>query len=74
MTFELGEATEANVILGIDLAVKRFKKGEISRLVIAPQYAFGKEGNPDLKIPPDAEVTYTVELKNFEKVKYMLIF
>jgi hypothetical protein len=36
--------------------------------VLKAKYAFKAEGNPALGIPPDADIEYVVELKNFEKV------
>lgn len=67
--FTVGEASEQNIILGIDKAIEKFKKGETSRLIIKPQYAFGSQGSTEFNIPPNATVEYTVTLKNFERVK-----
>ncbi|XP_008192785.2 FK506-binding protein 59 [Tribolium castaneum] len=69
VTFTVGEASEQNVISGIDIAIEKFKKGETSKLVIKPQYAFGTEGCSEFNIPPNGTVEYTVTLKNFERVK-----
>lgn len=67
--FNLGEAAEANVIEGIDIALERFKEGEKSRLEIKSEYAFGEKGNEAFNIPGDATVEYEVELLTFVKVK-----
>ncbi|CAH2007241.1 unnamed protein product [Acanthoscelides obtectus] len=69
ITFVIGEGSEANIIPGIEIAVEKFKKGEISTLTIQPQYAYGDKGCPELGIPPNATLEYTVEMKNFEKIK-----
>ncbi|XP_078335141.1 inactive peptidyl-prolyl cis-trans isomerase FKBP6-like isoform X1 [Crassostrea virginica] len=52
------------LIVGLDLAVSSMKKGELARVIIRPQYAFGEMGTPP-RIPKDATVLYEVELLNF---------
>lgn len=69
VTFTIGEASEVNIIPGIEHAIEKFKKNETSRLIIKPQYAFGGTGNANYNIPPNATVEYLVTLKNFEKAK-----
>ncbi|KAJ8912897.1 hypothetical protein NQ315_011220 [Exocentrus adspersus] len=69
VTFTVGEGSEANIIPGVEHAIEKFKKGETSRLIIAPQYAFGQNGNAEINVPPNATVEYVVTLKNFEKAK-----
>lgn len=70
VSFTVGEGSEASIIDGVERAVEKMKKGEISRLIIKPQYAFGAQGNQELGIPPNATVEYTITLKSFEKVKH----
>ncbi len=55
---------------GLDLAVQKMKRGEVAEVTLAPRYAFGAEGarRSSGAVPPDASVTYTVELKEFENV------
>lgn len=65
--FCIGEAYEADVVEGIEIALKKFKKGEKSKLYLAPKYAFGAQGN--LNVPPNTPVEYEVTLNNFEKEK-----
>lgn len=69
VSFTIGEASEANVVRGVNHALKKFKKGEQSRLTLKPAYAFGKEGSKEFNIPPDAQVEFIVTLKSFEKAK-----
>ncbi|XP_018331600.1 FK506-binding protein 59 isoform X2 [Agrilus planipennis] len=69
VSFNLGEGSEFNIIEGIEKALEKFKKGEQSKLIIKPKFAFGSEGNTELEIPPDATVEYNLTLKNFEKAK-----
>lgn len=66
--FTVGDAVISNVIEGLDIAVKRMKEGEKCRLDIKPSMAYGSKGNPDLGVPPDAELVYDVELLSFENV------
>jgi len=54
---------------GVEIALQRFLSGEKSRLIIKSKYAFKEQGNPEYNIPPNADVEYEVELKNFEKEK-----
>ena len=61
-----------DLIAGLNIALKKFKQGERSRLTIGPEYAFGKTGNEKLGIPPDATIQYEVVLKNFEKVVFSI--
>jgi len=68
LTFPLGEGSEFGICEGLERAIEKFKKGEKSRIVLKAKYAFKAEGNPALGIPPDADIEYVVELKNFEKV------
>nr|XP_043635861.1 peptidyl-prolyl cis-trans isomerase FKBP62-like [Erigeron canadensis] len=65
------KADEEQVIDGLDRAVMTMKKGEVALLTIAPEYAFGSAGSvQDLAaVPPNATVTYEVELVSFVKDK-----
>ena len=56
---------------GLDLAVQKMKRGETAEVTLAPRYAFGAEGAQRAAgaVPPDASVTYTVELREFENVR-----
>ncbi|XP_054722294.1 peptidyl-prolyl cis-trans isomerase FKBP4-like [Uloborus diversus] len=67
--FVIGEPFEENVIEGLDIALQKFKKGETSKIIVAPKYAFGDKGNQELNIPPNSTVEYEVTLESFEKEK-----
>ncbi|KAF5283232.1 hypothetical protein FQA39_LY17379 [Lamprigera yunnana] len=69
ISFCLGEGVEESVIEGVEKALEKFKKGEKSKLIIKPKYAFGVAGHKEYEIPPDATVEYIVTLKTFEKLK-----
>lgn len=64
----MGEGSEYGICEGLERAIEKFKKGEKSRIVLKAKYAFKAEGKPELNIPPNADIEYEVELKNFEKV------
>ncbi|XP_076326507.1 peptidyl-prolyl cis-trans isomerase FKBP4-like [Tachypleus tridentatus] len=69
LAFPLGEGSEYGVVEGLEIALEKFKKGEKSIINLKPKYAFGSEGKAEFNIPPNAEVQYEVEMKNFEKAK-----
>ena len=70
VTFSVGEASEEGIVDGVELAVKKMKKGEKCEVVVKPQYAYGTNGRPDLNIPQNYEqLVYEITLNNFEKAK-----
>ncbi|KAK3083712.1 hypothetical protein FSP39_001888 [Pinctada imbricata] len=52
------------LIPGLELAVSTMKKGELARVLIEAEYAYGKLGIPP-RIPEDATVMFEVELLDF---------
>jgi len=52
------------VIDGCDDGVRGMRVGGTRELKIPSKLGFGASGNADLKIPPDADLEYTVELKS----------
>ena len=68
VSFGMGEGFEADLIQGIEKAVKDFKLGEKAKLKIASKYAYGTEGNSRFSIAPNTDLEYVVELKSFENV------
>ena len=70
VTFLVGEASEEGIVDGVELAVRKMKKGEKCEIHVKPQYAFGPNGHKGFNIPPDyEEVVYEITLNNFEKAK-----
>lgn len=61
-TFFLGQG---EVIKGWEAAIPTMKEGEIARLTIAPEFAYGKTGMMP-KIPPDSTLVFEVELLGWE--------
>lgn len=54
---------------GLDAVFKEMKKGEKATVVVQAEEAFGSEGIPEKNVPADAEVTYEVELLEWQKVE-----
>ncbi|XP_037606990.1 peptidyl-prolyl cis-trans isomerase FKBP3 [Sebastes umbrosus] len=50
------------VIRGWDEAILTMSKGETARVEIEPEWAYGRKGLPDSKIPPNAKLIFEVEL------------
>uniref|UniRef100_A0A1B6DTS3 peptidylprolyl isomerase n=1 Tax=Clastoptera arizonana TaxID=38151 RepID=A0A1B6DTS3_9HEMI len=69
VSFTLGEGSEHGIPYGVEHALEKFKLKEKSKLEIKSQYAWEKEGKPELNIPADADLEYTITLNNFEKAK-----
>lgn len=46
---------------GLDLTIKLMEEGEVADVIVHPRFAYGTRGNG--YIPPNATITYTVELK-----------
>ena len=69
LSFNLGEGEAENVIEGIEVGLEKFKKGETSKLIIKPKFAFGNEGSSLFGVPANATIEYVVTLISFEKVK-----
>lgn len=59
--FTLGQH---EVIQGWDVAVTTMREGEMIELRCAPAYAYGSRGSPP-SIPPDATLTFEIELLEF---------
>ncbi len=69
LEFELGEGASCNILESIEYALTKLKKEEICRLQIKSNEAWGTNGNKLFNIPENADVTYEIELKEFEKAK-----
>lgn len=70
VSFIVGEASEANLVEGIDLAVAKMKKGEVSSVIIKRGYAWRDLPPRSYNLPEDYDqVTAEVTLVDFEKRK-----
>ncbi|KAG5277320.1 hypothetical protein AALO_G00116170 [Alosa alosa] len=54
------------VIRGWDEGVLTMSKGETAKLEIEPEWAYGRKGVPDNKIPPNAKLIFEVELVSID--------
>jgi FKBP-type peptidyl-prolyl cis-trans isomerase len=61
-SFKLGQSS---VIKGWDKGVATMRKGELSILRCAPNYAYGAEGSPP-KIPPNSTLDFEVEVLDWD--------
>ncbi|KAL2082143.1 hypothetical protein ACEWY4_021961 [Coilia grayii] len=59
LTFKVGLG---KVIRGWDEGLLTMSRGETARLEIEPEWAYGRKGLPDSKIPPNAKLIFEVEL------------
>lgn len=64
ITFEIGDGRSVNVCEGIEIALKKMKKLQSSKLDIMPKYTSGIT-----IIPQNTPVQYNVTLNSFEKFK-----
>lgn len=69
LQFIVGEATEVNLPEGVDKVMKKIHKGEHSLLHLKSKWAYGKEGNAQFNIPPNADIDLEIQLKSFEKAR-----
>lgn len=60
----IGPRPEMPLIVGLQVALRSMRAGELSRFLLAPAVAFGQMGNPP-RVPPSATVLYIVELIDF---------
>ncbi|KAM5129086.1 peptidyl-prolyl cis-trans isomerase FKBP3 [Mantella aurantiaca] len=54
------------VIRGWDEALLTMTKGEKAKLEIESEWAYGRKGQPDAKIPPNAKLIFEVELVDID--------
>lgn len=58
---------DVEVVHGLDMAIKLMNVGELAEVVVSSRFAYGEQGlkneqQPAKSIPPNAKITYTVEL------------
>ncbi|GFR29616.1 inactive peptidyl-prolyl cis-trans isomerase FKBP6 [Trichonephila clavata] len=55
---------DGNLIPGLEMGIRTMKKGELSRIMVHPSYAYGDMGCPP-RIPENAEILYEVQIIKF---------
>jgi len=55
---------KGKLVRGFDEGLMQVSKGEKAKLVIPSEYGYGKKGKPESKIPPNATLTFDVEVVN----------
>ncbi|XP_039258302.1 peptidyl-prolyl cis-trans isomerase FKBP3-like [Styela clava] len=63
LQFKVGKS---EVIIGWDQAVMAMSVGEKCEVTIEPQYAYGKAGKPEAKIPSNATLYFEIELLSID--------
>ncbi|XP_039309893.1 peptidyl-prolyl cis-trans isomerase FKBP8 isoform X2 [Solenopsis invicta] len=61
LTIQIGDL---EVVQGLDLTIILMELDEITQILVHPRFAYGSQGKES--IPPNANITYTVELKMIE--------
>ena len=72
--FPLGEGCEHNIIEGVEMALRKMKKDQQTRIKIEPNYGWGHEGHKEFGIPTDATIIYEVTLVSYVKVDTNLMW
>eukprot|EP00658_Telonema_sp_P-2_P029457 TRINITY_DN2240_c0_g1_i6.p1 TRINITY_DN2240_c0_g1~~TRINITY_DN2240_c0_g1_i6.p1 ORF type:complete len:181 (-),score=60.17 TRINITY_DN2240_c0_g1_i6:123-665(-) len=63
LSFKVGMG---KVIKGWDEALLTMSVGEVAQITIEPEWAYGKKGYPEAKIPPNARLIFEVELVSYD--------
>jgi len=70
VTFPLGEGAEYGLPEGIDRAIRRINKGEKCRVTLkGSRFTYGADPPAEYNLPKNAELEFTIFLKDFEKIK-----
>lgn len=69
VTFIIGCGSEAGIVPGVEMALKKFHRGEKSRLKVSANYGYGSEGCLAYDIAAGAELTYEVKMRQFVRVR-----
>jgi len=67
--FEIGDGARLNICEGVEQALTKMKKDELAVISIKSRRAWGSEGSKQFDVPANADVTYEILLKSFERSK-----
>lgn len=67
--FEIGDGARLNICEGVEQALTKMKKDELAVISIKSRRAWGSEGSKKFDVPANADVTYEILLKSFERSK-----
>jgi len=68
--FFIGEASEEGIVDGVELAVRKMRKGEKCEVILKAEYAFEFNGRPEYEIPDNiSQIRLEITLKNFQNIK-----
>ena len=63
VSFQLGKG---EVIRGWDISCEGMRKGEVRKVKVPSEYAYGEKGSKEYNVPPNADLVYEVELVDVE--------
>lgn len=71
----LVQIDDVEVVQGLDMALKLMHEGEVAEVIVNPRFAYGETGLKDpteydpvkQSIPPNATITYTVEMVSIKE-------
>jgi len=55
---------KGKLVRGFDEGLCQVSKGEKAKIIVPAEYGYGKKGKPEAKIPPNANLTFEVEMVN----------
>ncbi|KPP68530.1 hypothetical protein Z043_112791, partial [Scleropages formosus] len=69
LSFVIGYGESLGLPAGVETAIMSMEEGEESVFTLTPKYGFGKAGNAEFHVPPDAALQYRIKLSEFEKAR-----
>ena len=54
------------LVRGLEAAVRKMAQGELAKLLVRADYAYGAAGSAKLRVPPNAPLEYVVELLSWQ--------
>uniref|UniRef100_A0A0K0FZ66 peptidylprolyl isomerase n=1 Tax=Strongyloides venezuelensis TaxID=75913 RepID=A0A0K0FZ66_STRVS len=71
LTYNLGEGEAYDLPVGVDVAIRRFKKGEKSKVILSGgSHTYGLHPPKEFNLPPNAKIEFEIFLKDFLPEKH----